>query len=141
MTVDKQSIGKRIERIRLSMGMNKKEFGKLFNATSSLVGKWEYGEVLPLPERLSEIAFQGQISVDELMSGDTVRIETIELFRGGDHDIRNFLIAGINDEDLEELQTEFELEYSDVEEIISRIALYVNMSELPETIKIKRLSE
>ena len=70
-TVEKQAIGQRIKRIRLEKGMTTKEFGKLFNATDSNVSSWEKGRTLPNPERLKSIAKIGDITVDELLYGQS----------------------------------------------------------------------
>ena len=48
------TLGKRIERIRLELGLNKTEFGRLFNTTGSLVKKWENDQVIPNESRLLE---------------------------------------------------------------------------------------
>lgn len=58
-----------IEKIRLSLGENKREFGERFNATGSLVSKWEKGLITPSPERLKSIADLGGVSVSELLYG------------------------------------------------------------------------
>lgn len=69
--IDKKAVGERVRSIRLSMGYNMPEFANIFNpkASDSLVSRWEKGINLPNPKRLSEIAFYGQISVDELLHG------------------------------------------------------------------------
>lgn len=75
MQVKKKEIGERIKSIRLSIGYNKTEFGSLLDANSSLVSKWESGKSTPIPERLTSIAFYGQMSVDELLHGSTCNWE------------------------------------------------------------------
>lgn len=69
--IDKKAVGERIRGIRLSMGYNTTEFADIFNpkSSNSLVSRWEKGINLPNAKRLSDIAFQGQISVDELLHG------------------------------------------------------------------------
>lgn len=75
---DSSGLGKRIEAIRLNLGLNKKEFGALFDASGSLVSKWEKGAVTPAPERLKAIAEKGNMTIEELSEGSTTeRINAI----------------------------------------------------------------
>ena len=69
--VNKKEVGERIRRIRLEMGYSMTEFAKAIDtkAKSGTVSNWETGKNLPNNERLSNIAFQGQMSVDELLHG------------------------------------------------------------------------
>lgn len=70
--IDKKAVGARIRSIRLSMGYTQKEFvGIVVNndKTAGHVHNWEAGYNLPNPKALSQIAFYGQISVDELLHG------------------------------------------------------------------------
>lgn len=67
--VNKKEVGERIKRIRLEMGYTLEEFGKLFNASKVTVFNWEKGRNLPNSYRLTNIAFQGQMSVNELLFG------------------------------------------------------------------------
>jgi transcriptional regulator with XRE-family HTH domain len=55
----------------MNLGMNKTEFGKLFNTTGSLVNKWENKGIIPSEKRVKEIAKLGNITVEELLYGDT----------------------------------------------------------------------
>ncbi|OFU49891.1 helix-turn-helix domain-containing protein [Aerococcus sp. HMSC10H05] len=64
-----ETLGKRIESIRLELGLNKTEFGKLFNTTGSLVKKWENDQVVPNESRLLAIANLKSWSVEELLHG------------------------------------------------------------------------
>lgn len=68
-TINKAKVGERIKSIRLEMGYTLKEFGELFNTGKVTVFNWEKGRNLPNNERLINIAFQGQMSVDELLHG------------------------------------------------------------------------
>ena len=61
-----KTTGERIKDIRLEKGMGKTEFGKLFEATGSLVNKWETNQVTPTEKRLKEIAEVGGVSIHEL---------------------------------------------------------------------------
>ncbi|MFV8252834.1 helix-turn-helix domain-containing protein [Aerococcus viridans] len=63
------TLGKRIENIRLELGLNKTEFGKLFGTTGSLVKKWESDKVIPSESRLKAIAEIGNKTVEELLYG------------------------------------------------------------------------
>ena len=90
---DKKKIVKRIRTIRLDKGMTLEEFGKLFNATKSIVYRWENGTSLPTPERLKAIAKIGDTTVEELLnwSRNDVIIETIEVYESIlDHAFNNF---------------------------------------------------
>ena len=80
-----QSLGDRIKLIRLSKGMNKTEFGKLFGATGSLVNKWENHGISPSEDRLRQIAEFGGYSVEALVNGDA------NLFTSVDCDLKIFL--------------------------------------------------
>lgn len=63
------TLGKRIENIRLELGLNKTEFGKLFGTTGSLVKKWESDKVIPSENRLKAIADIGGKSVESILYG------------------------------------------------------------------------
>lgn len=71
MDVDKKEVGQRIKSIRLSLGYTLEEFGSKMNPTASdsIVSRWEKGVSIPNNGRLVDIAFYGQISVDELLYG------------------------------------------------------------------------
>lgn len=62
-------LGKRIEIIRLNLGMNKTEFGEIFSTNGSLVNKWENHNIKPSTDRLKKIAEMGKMTVDELIYG------------------------------------------------------------------------
>ncbi len=67
--MDKKAIGRKIQSIRLNLGMNTREFGeKIFNSSDSLVSRWEKGKSVPRQDRLKLIAELGNISVDELVN-------------------------------------------------------------------------
>ena len=75
-------LAKNIENIRLSRGLNKAEFGKLFNTTGSLVGRWERGIVVPNETRLLKLANYAGITVEELKYGDeSERMSEIETLK------------------------------------------------------------
>lgn len=63
-----QTLGKKIKEIRMNLGINMEEFGKLVNeANKSLVSKWESDKSIPGIERLHIIASLGDISYKELI--------------------------------------------------------------------------
>ena len=74
MDINKTEIGKRIFTIRKSLGLTMKEFGERMGnpvASDSIVSRWEKGVSVPNNERLKRIAEIGDISVNELLYGDS----------------------------------------------------------------------
>ncbi|MBG9987868.1 helix-turn-helix transcriptional regulator [Aerococcaceae bacterium DSM 111176] len=71
-------IGKRIRSIREKLGMTSEEFAELFDppASKGTVSKWENGRYLPNNKRLVKIARLGNISVEELLYGEKLEIQT-----------------------------------------------------------------
>ena len=70
MNIDKKSTGQRIYSIRMSLGLNMREFGeKIYDASDSLVSRWEKGYSLPANKRLVKIAHIGNCSVSYLLYG------------------------------------------------------------------------
>lgn len=65
--MNKETIGQKIREIRLNKGMTLEEFGKLFNASKSIVYRWENGTSFPNPERLKAIAKLGGMTVEQLL--------------------------------------------------------------------------
>lgn len=71
MNVSKIELGQRIKAIRLSTGLNMREFGeKIFNSADSLVSRWEKGKSIPTHKRLIEIAKLGDVTVSYLLYGN-----------------------------------------------------------------------
>lgn len=137
--VDKKAVGQRIKRIRLEMGYTQTEFSKAINATLPAVSNWETGKNLPNKKRLSDIAFHGQISVDELLHGvQELTIDPMILFNQ-QNDIRQYMSIDVSDEKLDELSQELELEKETISYIYDKTRIYVNMTDLPEEIPIKTL--
>lgn len=66
------NMGERIKKIRLKLGKNQEEFGKLFDppAPKSAVSRWEHGGN-PNKKRLKKISELGDVSVDYLVNGVT----------------------------------------------------------------------
>lgn len=71
MAIDKKAVGQRIKLIRQTKGMTLEEFGKLFDASKGNVSLWEKGSSLPSNERIKKIAYIGNMSVDQLIYGDS----------------------------------------------------------------------
>ena len=71
MKIDKKEVGRRIRDFRISKAYTLAEFGKLFKATKSNVSDWENGRVLPNKERQKKLAKLLQITVNELLYGNT----------------------------------------------------------------------
>ncbi|MGX7014107.1 hypothetical protein [Vagococcus silagei] len=74
MSIDKQSVGLRISKIRKNLKDSKTSmaaFGKLLTpvADRSLVARWEKGINLPNEDRLHQIASLGGVSTDYLLFG------------------------------------------------------------------------
>lgn len=64
-------IGQRIKSIRLNLGVNMEDFGKMFDpkASKGVVSNWENSYNKPNNKRIKEIAKMGNVSVDYLLHG------------------------------------------------------------------------
>lgn len=69
--IDKKAVGRRIIQIRINKGCTLEAFGKLIGASKSIVLRWENGTSLPNQSRLEIIAKLGNMTVNELLYGDT----------------------------------------------------------------------
>ena len=95
MQPNKKLVGKRIQAIRLKKGLTLDEFGKLIGASKSsisewesgkhlppaksIISRWEKGVMLPNNSRLDKIAQLGNLTVNELLYGDSEHdIEELE---------------------------------------------------------------
>ena len=67
--LDNIEIGKRINNIRLDLGMTMEDFGKIFNTSKGTVNNWEKGRNLPNKANLKAIANLGNTTVDALLYG------------------------------------------------------------------------
>lgn len=68
--INNNDVGKRINHIRLSLGLTQEAFGETLGETpKSTVSTWENGNNLPNKERLKNIAALGGISVSYLLYG------------------------------------------------------------------------
>lgn len=77
--INLKEVGRRIKAIRQDRGFSQQEFGeKLTNANKSLVSRWENGKNLPNNERLKSIAEIGDMTVEELLYGDTDKIKSLD---------------------------------------------------------------
>lgn len=72
MDINKTELGTRIKAIRKSRNMTLEEFGREIGAGKSNVSKWEKSYVSPTEDRLKKIAHLGNMSVNELLYGDTL---------------------------------------------------------------------
>ncbi len=74
--IDKKAVGRRIKQIRINKGCTLEAFGKLdnLNTSKSIVLRWENGTSLPNQSRLEIIAKLGNMTVNELLYGDTEKI-------------------------------------------------------------------
>lgn len=87
----KKVIGERIKDIRLNKGMTLEEFGKLFNASKSIVYRWENGTSFPNPERLKAIAKIGDTTVEDLLHLYLNQVEFEKRMRNKDTELRGFI--------------------------------------------------
>lgn len=134
--IDKSAVGQRIKRIRLEMGYTQSEFAKVTGSTLSAVSNWETGKNLPNKKRLSDVAFQGQMNVSELLTGKKeTNIDALALFYQ-QNDIRKYLSVDVDDDEVAWLENQFDINYETVETVLGAATIYVNMSELPEEITV-----
>lgn len=68
--INKEKVGNRINKIRISNRYTLEEFGKLFDTSKSNVHRWENGQAIPNKSRIEKIALQGKITVNELLYGN-----------------------------------------------------------------------
>ena len=76
--INKQAVGERIKRIRLSYGWTLKQFSNEISIllleykpiTQGIISRWENGISLPNRERMKAISMLGNMAVDELLYGD-----------------------------------------------------------------------
>lgn len=133
--IDKAAVGQRIKRIRLEMGYTLGEFGEIFNTSKVTVFNWEKGRNLPNSKRLSEIAFQGQMSVNELLTGKKeTTIDAMTLFNQ-QNDIRQYLSVDVGDA-FKDFLIDSGISDQTIQNVINHATIYVNMSELPEEITV-----
>ncbi|MGT2960014.1 helix-turn-helix domain-containing protein [Streptococcus caballi] len=71
MEIDNIAVGNRIKSIRLDKGATMEEFGKFFNTSKGTVNNWEKGRNLPNKENLLKIAKLGNMTVSQLINGET----------------------------------------------------------------------
>lgn len=134
--IDKVAVGQRIKRIRLEMGYTQSEFAKVTGSTLPAVSNWETGKNLPNKKRLSNVAFHGQVSVNELLTGKKeINIDALALFYQ-QNDIRKYLSVDVDDDEVEWLENQFDIDYETVKTVLGCATIYVNMSELPEEITV-----
>lgn len=66
-------IGNKIKKIRISLGMNQKEFAKIIGSNVSALSNWENGRNKPNMKKLSNIAKIGKTTVEALLYNDYYR--------------------------------------------------------------------
>lgn len=73
MKINKKAVGRRIFNIRNSLNLTLEQFGKDkdINAERSNASKWERGATLPNRSRLKAIAKKGNMTVNELLYGNS----------------------------------------------------------------------
>ncbi|WP_368790787.1 helix-turn-helix domain-containing protein [Companilactobacillus farciminis] len=69
--INKTVLARNIKNIRLELGLNQEQFGKLFtpNADKSIVSRWELGKSVPNASRLKTISKKGNITMMFLTTG------------------------------------------------------------------------
>ncbi|PTK92530.1 helix-turn-helix domain-containing protein [Staphylococcus gallinarum] len=67
---DRKSIGYRIASLRAKSGQIQGEFGAPYNASKSVVSKWERGDNIPTLDRLRRIAKDYDTTVNWLLYGE-----------------------------------------------------------------------
>lgn len=77
--MDNKAVGDRIKSVRKNLGLTTEKFAALFNppASKGTISKWENGHYLPNNERLKKIADLGNMSVDELLYGESLEEENL----------------------------------------------------------------
>lgn len=63
------SLGQKIKELRMDKGLTMEEFGKLFDASKSIVSRWERDISVPNEKRLKHIAKLAGKSVSEFVYG------------------------------------------------------------------------
>lgn len=74
LKIDKKSVGRRIKILRNIDGYTLEEFGKKYNTSKSIVYRWENGTALPNAERLSSIANDYNLSINEIIYGSVFEL-------------------------------------------------------------------
>ena len=72
---EKKGYGEKIKNIRTELNLTLEEFGKMLSppAPKSLVWNWERERNLPNKERLEQIAILGNVSIDYLPTGNSIK--------------------------------------------------------------------
>lgn len=81
--MNKEMVSQKIRELRLNKGMTLKEFGELFDASQSIVLRWENGTSLPSKSRLKKLADLTGVLVSEFIGNYTgEKIKGIRLSLG-----------------------------------------------------------
>lgn len=96
-------IGKRIRAIRASLGMDLSQFSKRIvpPASATAVSRWERGINKPNNERLKSIAELGNISINYLLTGETILPDNIN----------SKIITNLSEDDFNKWSTETGIEH------------------------------
>lgn len=109
---DLKEVGKRIRKIRISLGLSMEEFAKKIDekAKSGTVSNWETGKNLPNNERLKKIADLGNINVEYLLSGnpfDNLPIEEQDKYI--ESQVESYLLAEFKENHYPQLESFLEV--------------------------------
>lgn len=97
------TLGDRIRSLRKSKGLTMEEFGKLFDASKSIVSRWERNISEPNAKRLKHIAKLAGVSVDELLHGEGYTPERVERMLENNPNELEQVFTKLFIEDLEDL--------------------------------------
>lgn len=73
--MDQERIGKIIKKIRQDNHLTQKEFADKYNVSFQAVSKWENGKNIPDISLLKQICIDNNISIDEILGGETIKIK------------------------------------------------------------------
>ncbi|MEA5113061.1 MAG: helix-turn-helix transcriptional regulator [Geobacteraceae bacterium] len=75
--MDKKNVGTRIRKIRVKLGYNQTEFGKLIDASNASVSAYENGDSYAPIGTLIKIAQLAGVSIEWIIMGEEVSRETL----------------------------------------------------------------
>lgn len=67
--MNKDTIGKRIYKIRKERGLSQEEFANMIGVSRQIVSKWESDSSVPMSDKLKRISEELNINYDELLNG------------------------------------------------------------------------
>jgi len=109
---DLKEVGKRIRKIRTSLGLSMEEFAKKIDekAKSGTVSNWETGKNLPNNERLKKIADLGNVYIEYILSGnpfDNLPIEEQDKYI--ESQVETYLLAEFKENQYPQLESFLEV--------------------------------